>query len=103
MQLMPRRDLEWQRLARITGKLFGVFAVSSSLWLTQALAANVPELPRQLQEKVKLAAEACAKLDNGEFSLEWGAVERVDLDGDLYRDWVLNEYYFACSAAVSLY
>ena len=35
--------------------------------------------------------------------MEWGAVARVDLDGDLSPDWVLNEASFACSSAVSLY
>jgi len=41
--------------------------------------------------------------ESGTFSLEWGAVVRVDLDGDLYPDWVLNESGFACSSAMSLH
>ena len=35
--------------------------------------------------------------------MEAGAVVRTDLDGDLNPDWVLNEHYFACSSAASLY
>lgn len=72
-------------------------------WLTPGLAADVSELPQELQAKVELAAKACKALANGEFRLEWGAVTRVDLDGDLYSDWVLNEFGFACSSNISLY
>ena len=68
-----------------------------------ALADSMPDLPAQLQEKVNQAQQACSDFENGEFTLEWGAVARVDLDGDLRPDWVLNEASFACSSAVSLY
>lgn len=84
-------------------KLSSVFVVLCTSWLTPANAADVTELPRALQAKVEMAKKSCKDFDNGEFSLEWGAVERVDLDGDLYRDWVLNEFGFACSTAASLY
>ncbi|MEK6249884.1 MAG: hypothetical protein N2C12_16990 [Planctomycetales bacterium] len=68
-----------------------------------AIASEISELPAQLQEKVNHAQQACSDFDNGEFALEWGAVARVDLDGDMSPDWVLNEVFFACSSAVSLY
>ena len=60
-------------------------------------------LPPALQAKVTLASQACADFEHGEFSLEAGAVVRTDLDGDLQPDWVLNEHYFACSSAASLF
>lgn len=68
-----------------------------------ASASEISEIPAQLQEKVNQAQQACSDFENGEFALEWGAVARVDLDGDLRPDWVLNEASFACSSAVSLY
>ena len=57
----------------------------------------------KLQEKVNLAQQACADFENGDFTMEWGSVARVDLDGDLRPDWVLNEVSFACSSAASLF
>lgn len=60
-------------------------------------------LPADLAEKVAVARQACAKVENGEFALEWGAVTRTDLDGDLQPDWVLDESAYACSTAVSLF
>lgn len=68
-----------------------------------AIASEILELSELLQEKVDQAQQACSDFENGQFSLEWGAVTRVDLDGDLKVDWVLNETFFACSSAVSLY
>lgn len=61
------------------------------------------EMPEPLQAKVDAATQACASFENGEFALEWSAVSRVDLDGDLQSDWALNEAGFACSSAASLY
>ena len=49
------------------------------------------------------ARHACEDVENGEFALEWGAVTRTDLDGDLSPDWVLDESAYACSTAVSLF
>ena len=66
-------------------------------------ALDLTTLPKTLAEKVEVAQKACADFENGEFVLEWGAVSRVDLDGDLRPDWVLNDSAFACSSAVSLY
>ncbi len=70
------------------------------------LAANALDLtglPEALAEKVTVAEQACADVENGEFALEWSAVTRTDLDGDLSPDWVLDESAYACSTAVSLY
>jgi hypothetical protein len=66
-------------------------------------AQGFPDLPAPLAEKVEAARQACAYFEDGSFALEWGAVSRVDLDGDIYRDWVLDEAAFACSSAASLY
>jgi hypothetical protein len=68
-----------------------------------AWSADISDLPTQFQEKVELARKACSEVNNGEFALGWGSVERIDLDGDLRPDWVLNEALFACSSAASLY
>ena len=66
-------------------------------------ALDLTGLPAALAEKVTVARQACAKVENGEFALEWGAVTRTDLDGDLQPDWVLDESAYACSTAVSLF
>lgn len=68
-----------------------------------AHAQDLSELPFQLREKVEAARQACSDFKNGQFSLELGAARRVDLDGDIQRDWVLDEAGFACSTAASLY
>ncbi|WP_171230344.1 hypothetical protein [Ruegeria sp. HKCCA4008] len=83
--------------------VFGIVLVSGLVWTSPAVAADVSQLPPGLQAKVDLAARACAEFNDGQFDIAWGAVERVDLDGDLQRDWVLNESGFACSSAASLY
>jgi len=66
-------------------------------------ALDLTGLPEALAEKVTVARQACAEAENGEFALEWGAVTRTDLDGDLQPDWVLDESAYACSTAVSLF
>jgi hypothetical protein len=48
-----------------------------------------------LAEKVTSAQQACAEIDNGQFSLDWGTMTRVDLDGDLAPDWVLDDSGYA--------
>lgn len=80
--------------------LCAMFAAMSTV---SANAQDLSELPSQLLEKVEAARQACSDFENGEFALELGAVHRVDLDGDIQRDWVLDESGFACSTAVSLY
>ncbi|WP_171239165.1 hypothetical protein [Ruegeria sp. HKCCA5491] len=92
------------QLASYLKSLVSAILLSSGLvWTSPVVAADVSQLPTGLQAKVDLAAQACAKFNDGQFDLDWGAVERVDLDGDLQRDWVLNESGFACSSAASLY
>jgi len=66
-------------------------------------AQELAGLPAPLVEKVTAARETCASFDGGEFALEWGAVTRTDLDGDLYPDWALDESGFSCSTAASIY
>ena len=68
-----------------------------------ASALDLTGLPAALAEKVTEARQACADNGNGEFALEWGAVTRTDLDGDLQPDWVLDESAYACSTAASLF
>ncbi len=58
-----------------------------------ASASEISELPAQLQEKINQAQQACSDFENGEFALEWGAIVRVDLHGNLRPDWVLNERF----------
>ena len=70
---------------------------------TPAIASDISDLPALLRGKVERAQQACSDFENGQFALEWGAVTRVDLDGDMRPDWVLNEAFFACSSAVSIY
>ena len=103
MQLKPRSDAASCASYGI-GRILAVALLATSLALPMpVLASEISELPEVLQEKVVQAQQACSDFENGQFSLEWGAVTRVDLDGDLRPDWVLNEAFFACSSAVSLY
>lgn len=66
-------------------------------------AQELPELPESLAAFVEEARAACADFEGGTLAVEWGAVRRVDLDGDLRPDWALNESGFACSSAASLF
>ena len=103
MQLMPRPDTASCASYGI-GRILAVALLATSMVLPiPAIASEISELPALLQEKVVQAQQACSDFENGQFSLEWGAVTRVDLDGDLRPDWVLNEVFFACSSAASLY
>ncbi len=70
---------------------------------TATMAEDISMLPQALLAKVEDARAACSVIENGEFAIEWGAVSRVDLDGDLRADWVLDEVHFACSTAASLF
>lgn len=85
MTAFPQNGL---RLAAILGAL--------------AAPAAAEDLPAELAAKAETARLACAAID-GVFDPGWGAVRRVDLDGDLDMDWVLNEVSFNCSTAASLY
>ena len=100
---MPRPDIASCTSYGI-GRILAVALLATSMVLPiPAIASEISELPALLQEKVVQAQQACSDFENGQFSLEWGAVTRVDLDGDLRPDWVLNEVFFACSSAASLY
>ncbi|SLN46172.1 hypothetical protein PSA7680_02360 [Pseudoruegeria aquimaris] len=67
------------------------------------LAAAAQELPAPLAEIVEARAADCASFENGELTLERGAVRRVDLNGDGTLDTVLDEGYLSCSSAASLF
>ena len=99
---MDRRNPQERGLTSDIAGMFGAIALSC-FGVTPAVSADVSQLPPLLQEKVEAAEKACAAFEDGEFDLEWGAVVRVDLDGDRYHDWVLNESGFACSTAASLF
>jgi len=102
MQLI--QTLSAARAPNWSVRMLSCALIATALTLPQpAIAFEMPELPAQLQEKVNLAQQACADFENGDFTMEWGSVARVDLDGDLRPDWVLNEVSFACSSAASLY
>jgi hypothetical protein len=103
MQLMLLRENESTKRVGSLARSLTAIALPYLALAAPAFATEATGLPEQLQKKVDAAAEACAAFENGTFSMDWGAVERVDLDGDLNRDWVLNEQAFACSTAVSLY
>jgi hypothetical protein len=80
-----------------------IFTAALAMLPLAANALDLTGLPESLAERVTAARQACADVENGEFVLEWGAVTRTDLDGDLSPDWVLDESAYACSTAVSLY
>ena len=80
------------------------FAIVTAISLVSSPAvAESANMPSALQSKIDAARAECASFDSGEFALEEGAVQRVDLDGDNADDWVVNEGRFACSTAASLY
>jgi len=79
------------------------FLLAFGLLAQTSAAQELSTLPEGLASKVEAARQACADFDNGQFAMEWGAVSRVDLDGDLRLDWVLDESTFACSTAASLF
>jgi hypothetical protein len=102
MQLMQPSSAACASACKV--RTFAAALIAASLALPMpAIASNISELPALLQEKVEQARQACSDFENGQFALEWGSITRVDLDGDLRPDWVLNEAFFACSSAASLY
>lgn len=84
-------------------RLVGGMVIAAVISSAALRAEDVSALPQQFQDKIAIAKYACSDFNEGEFALEWGAIERVDLDGDRSTDWVLNERAFACSTAASLY
>jgi hypothetical protein len=79
------------------------FIAALTLFPLSGSAMDLTELPAALAKEVTAARQACAQIDNGQFALAWGAVTRVDLDGDLVADWVLDDSGYACSTAASFY
>ena len=73
------------------------FAMSSSA------LADETELPPDLQAIVGQRTVECNAFEGGELQLEDGAIQRVDLNGDSEEDWVLDEFFFRCSTAASLF
>lgn len=90
-------------MRKVAFRIIGGMAIAGVVSSTALRAEDISALPQQLQDKISIAKEACAEFNRGQFALEWGAIERVDLDGDLRADWVLNERAFACSTAASIY
>ena len=90
--------------SRINWKLSVLLvAIGAVCSAAPASAQDLSGLPKPLAKKILAAQQACTELDDGQFALEFGAVHRLDLDGDLYSDWVLDEAGFACSSAASMY
>ena len=89
-------------MSHFSSKAFAAMVLATSLASSPA-AAEIANIPSALQTKIDAARAECASFDSGEFALEEGAVQRVDLDGDNADDWVVNEGRFACSTAASLY
>ena len=103
MQLKPRPDTASSAVT-VTVRTFAAALIAASVALPMpAIAADLSDLPAPLQKKVNQTQQTCSDFEDGEFALEWGTITRVDLDGDLQPDWALNEAFFACSSAVSLY
>jgi len=67
-----------------------------------AARADVLEY-HSVDEILETGRESCTFFDNGEFSLEEGAITEIDLDGDGAPDKVVMESRFECSTAASLY
>lgn len=65
--------------------------------------ADETELPPELQAIVGQRTVECSAFEDGVLSLEDGAIQRIDLDGDGEVDWVLDEFFFRCSTAASLF
>lgn len=86
-----------------TPRIRAIIAIMAAALGVPAAAQDLDGLPPQLAAKVAAAADACAGFENGTFALDYGAVSRVDLDGDIARDWVVDEAGFLCSSAASLY
>ena len=65
--------------------------------------ADETELPPELQAIVGQRTVECNAFEDGVLSLEEGAIQRIDLNGDGEDDWVLDEFFFRCSTAASLF
>ena len=74
------------------------FALAVAVIAAAPLAAQ--ELPAPLAAELDRARADCAGFEAGQFTLEDGAVSRVDLDGDGAPDWVLYSRFFSWTLAI---
>ena len=65
--------------------------------------ADETELPPELQAIIGQRTVECSAFEDGVLSLEDGAIQRIDLNNDGTDDWVLDEFFFRCSTAASLF
>ena len=65
--------------------------------------ADETEPPAELQAIIGQRTVECSSFEDGVLSLKDGAVQRIDLNGDGEDDWVLDEFFFNCSTAASLF
>ena len=75
-----------------TGATPLILAALFALTCAPALATDADEsaLPSALAEVVAEARRDCASFENGELTLQPGAISRPDLDGDSHPDWALG-------------
>ena len=82
-------------------------ALAAGIFCLTAASASVLEgaspPPAALAEVLDSLRADCALLDGGALSVEWGALSRPDLDGDLEPDWVLDGRFLSCSTSASLF
>lgn len=64
---------------------------------------ELSELPEPLAAFIDEARAGCTEFEAGTLAVEWGAVRRVDLDGDRRSDWALNESGLASSSSLSFF
>ena len=75
--------------------------IAAALMATPAAAAD---LPQSLRAEVAAAQEMCREIEGGTLELRRGALTLADLTGDgSADDWVLDQAFFDCSSAASLY
>lgn len=76
-------------------------------WIVAALVAApamAADLPKSLRAEIDSAEQMCREIEGGRLELRQGALSIADLTGDgSADDWVLDQAYFDCSSAASLY
>lgn len=81
-----------------------MFRTLLSALLVAPVAALAADPPAVLQAAIAEARGLCAEMDGGTLTLQPGALKTADLTGDgSADDWVLDEAYYSCSTAASLY
>ncbi len=69
-----------------------------------ATPAHAAGVPQSLQAAIDEARATCEVFEQGRFSMRPGALKTADLTGDgSADDWILDDAFFDCSSAVSLY